>query len=160
MSGEKEKCIQLGMNDYVSKPIKETDLYNMIGRHAQNLPEAEVTSQQLVSLDYLAQLSGGDKAFEKQILEQFLVQMPEEVQQLEQAIENKDFETVKQTAHSLKSTVGYVGLSEELHPPLDRLEKDAVKEVDVNFQVDLDHVKEQCFSAKTEIEGLLKSEAV
>ncbi len=166
MTGEKEKCLQLGMNDYVSKPIKETVLYNMIGRHAQNLPKdiisspEELSTQQRVNLDYLSQLSGGDKTFERQILEQFLVQMPEEVQQLEEAVQNKDFEQVKQTAHSLKSTVGYVGLSEELHPFLDRIEKDAVKKTETNFAVDLDYVKVQCFSAKEEIESLLKSEVV
>jgi CheY-like chemotaxis protein/anti-sigma regulatory factor (Ser/Thr protein kinase) len=168
MSGEREKCLQLGMNDYVSKPIKETVLYNMIGRHAQNLPEVEpaqtiaeqTTQQQRVNLDYLTQLSGGDKAFERQILGQFLVQMPEELQQLEAAIKDKDFEVVKQTAHSLKSTVGYIGLSEELHPYLDRLEKNAVKQVDTNFTTDLDHVSKHCFSARAEIESMLKSEAV
>ena len=39
MVGEKEKCLQLGMNDYVSKPIKETVLYNIIARHARTYPE-------------------------------------------------------------------------------------------------------------------------
>ncbi|MGZ5190584.1 MAG: ATP-binding protein, partial [Flavisolibacter sp.] len=41
MVGEKEKCLQLGMNDYVSKPIKETVLYNIIARHAQHIPEPQ-----------------------------------------------------------------------------------------------------------------------
>ena len=40
MMGEKEKCLELGMNDYVSKPIKETVLYNVIAKYAQQLPEA------------------------------------------------------------------------------------------------------------------------
>jgi signal transduction histidine kinase/CheY-like chemotaxis protein len=34
MTGEKEKCIQLGMNDYVSKPLKETILYNIIAQYS------------------------------------------------------------------------------------------------------------------------------
>jgi signal transduction histidine kinase/CheY-like chemotaxis protein/HPt (histidine-containing phosphotransfer) domain-containing protein len=169
MSGEREKCLQLGMNDYVSKPIKETVLYNMIGRHAQNLPEnnnekesdaSPQDNQHLISLDYLNQLSGGDKEFEKQILEQFLVQMPEELQELETAVENKEYETIKRTAHSLKSTVGYVGLSDELHPYLDRMEKDAIKGLEDNFAVDLKQVKEVCFLAKTEVESRLREEAV
>ena len=167
MTGEKEKCLQLGMNDYVSKPIKETVLYNMIGRHAQNLPEENGQEPQeqkengrLVSLDYLNQLSGGDKAFERQILTQFLVQMPEEMLQLEEAIQNKAYEAIKQTAHSLKSTVGYVGLSDELHPYLDRIEKDAIKGIGENFMPDLHAVKEYCVLAKCEVEDLLRNEAV
>ena len=34
MMGEKEKCIQLGMNDYISKPLKETILYNIIAQYS------------------------------------------------------------------------------------------------------------------------------
>ncbi|MES2286200.1 MAG: ATP-binding protein [Bacteroidota bacterium] len=30
MPGEKDKCLGLGMTDYISKPIKETDLHNLI----------------------------------------------------------------------------------------------------------------------------------
>ena len=166
MAGEKEKCLQMGMNDYVSKPIKETILYNMIGRHAQNLDTIDpvITTERQTSgyidLAYLSELSGGNKEFEKQILEQFLVQVPDEMEQLEQAIQNRDFETVKQSAHSLKSTVGYVGLSDALHPYLDRIEKDAIKNDDNNFSVDLDYVKAHCDHAKTEVENLLRRQAV
>jgi signal transduction histidine kinase/CheY-like chemotaxis protein len=31
--GEKEKCISFGMSDYLSKPINETELYDLITRH-------------------------------------------------------------------------------------------------------------------------------
>lgn len=166
MAGEKEKCLQMGMNDYVSKPIKETILYNMIGRHAQKLdiadplPAAPKQMSGYIDLSYLSELSGGNKEFEKQILEQFLVQVPEEIEQLEQAIGKSDFETVKQTAHSLKSTVGYVGLSDTLHPYLDRIEKDAIKNEESNFSVDLDYVKTHCETACTEVEIILRREAV
>jgi signal transduction histidine kinase/ActR/RegA family two-component response regulator len=34
MMGEKEKCLQLGMNDYISKPLKETILYNIIAQYS------------------------------------------------------------------------------------------------------------------------------
>ncbi len=34
MMGEKEKCLQLGMNDYLSKPLKETILYNIIAQYS------------------------------------------------------------------------------------------------------------------------------
>ncbi len=33
MTGEKEKCMSYGMNDYISKPFIESDLYNIICTH-------------------------------------------------------------------------------------------------------------------------------
>ena len=155
MTGEKEKCLQMGMNDYVSKPIKETVLYNVIGQHAQNIPEINNGETQLIRLDYLQSLSGGDAEFEKQLLEQFLKQLPEELGQLETAIEKQQFDGVLQTAHSLKSTVGYVGLADDLHPVLTRMEKDAASQETGNFHLDFDYVKNSCEAAMKEVKAML-----
>lgn len=161
MTGEREKCLQLGMNDYVSKPIKETVLYNMIGRHAQNIPEektdGKTTAFQHIRLDYLHSLSGGDAEFEKQILTQFVVQVSDELVQLENAIQETKYEEVRQTAHSLKSTVGYIGLADELHPYLSRIEQHGS---DYNLNgaaLDFDYVKSKCKAAAEEVETALQS---
>jgi CheY-like chemotaxis protein len=155
MVGEKEKCLQLGMNDYVSKPIKETILYNIIARHAQHISGHNGAVLKHIRLEYLHQLSGNDPKFEKEILEQFLQQVPEEIGQLEEHISANDFDMVRRTAHSLKSTVGYVGLADELHPYLEKIEKDAVVEEARFFQEHLDPVKQKCRQAMTEVKSLL-----
>jgi signal transduction histidine kinase/CheY-like chemotaxis protein/HPt (histidine-containing phosphotransfer) domain-containing protein len=154
MVGEKEKCLQLGMNDYVSKPIKETVLYNIIARHAQHIP-GKTEPVHHIQLNYLHQLSGNDKNFEKEILSQFLAQVPTELTQLEQSIKEKDFDTIRRTAHSLKSTVGYVGLAEELHPYLEQIEKDAVMQKGEHFERNYNHVKSTCDLAVNEVKSLL-----
>jgi signal transduction histidine kinase/DNA-binding response OmpR family regulator len=156
MTGEKEKCLQLGMNDYVSKPIKETVLYNIIGRHAQNVSETSTVGLEHIQLSYLHTLSGGDAAFEKQILEQFLQQAPEELARLQQAIDKEDYDIIRQTAHSLKSTVGYIGLADELHPHLNQLELDASARHTNNMNFDFDHVKVKCTAALSEVETVLQ----
>lgn len=155
MVGEKEKCLQLGMNDYVSKPIKETVLYNMIARHAQHIPENEAPAAQQIKLDYLHQLSGNDAAFEKEILQQFLIQTPDELNQLQHHLEQKDFSMSRRVAHSLKSTVGYVGLAEELHPYLERIEKSSASEESNNIMADFEHVKQVCDVAMSEVKVML-----
>lgn len=154
MVGEKEKCLQLGMNDYVSKPIKETVLYNIIARHAQHIPE-KPDSFQHIDLDYLHQLSGNDRDFEKEILIQFTTQVPEELLQLENYIRQNDFDGIRRTAHSLKSTVGYVGLAGELHPHLEQMERDAIAEKPTGFESNFNQVKLKCESAMTEVKALL-----
>jgi CheY-like chemotaxis protein len=36
LAGEKEKCISAGMDDYISKPLNEEQLYSLISKHARN----------------------------------------------------------------------------------------------------------------------------
>jgi signal transduction histidine kinase/DNA-binding response OmpR family regulator len=156
MSGEKEKCLQLGMNDYVSKPIKETVLYNIIARHAQYSTESSNGAGSHLNLGYLHQLSGNDKEFEKQILQQFVLQIPEELNRLRQSIEENNFDAIRREAHSMKSTVGYVGLAEELHPPLQRMEKNAEDEKTDMMKQDFQHVKEKCEATLTEVKNYLQ----
>jgi signal transduction histidine kinase/CheY-like chemotaxis protein/HPt (histidine-containing phosphotransfer) domain-containing protein len=155
MVGEKEKCLQLGMNDYVSKPIKETVLYNIIARHSQHIPEKKEEPITHVSLDYLHQLSGNDKEFEREILKQFLEQVPAELSDLRTSIDQKNYDQVRRTAHSLKSTVGYVGLAAELHPYLEQIERDAVAQNGADFETNYDHVKSKCDLATHDVKALL-----
>jgi signal transduction histidine kinase/DNA-binding response OmpR family regulator len=159
MVGEREKCLQLGMNDYVSKPIKETVLYNIIARHAQHVSEDSLSFQH-INLGYLHQLSGNDKTFEREILQQFMEQAPVELGHLEEAIHAKDFEQVRRSAHGLKSTVGYVGLADELHPCLDKLEKDAASGLAPDMMENYAPVKSKCLLALEEIGKALQNNHV
>ena len=153
MVGEKEKCLQTGMNDYVSKPIKETVLYNMIAHHAQHIYDA--VHPHHLQLNYLHQLSGNDPEFEKEILKQFHLQVPVELQQLKENIQSNNFEQVRRVAHSLKSSIAYVGLSDELTPILDNIEQDAAAEDNHHFAQNFSYVKDKCDHALAEVKALL-----
>ena len=110
-----------------------------------------------VDLLYLHELSGNDTEFETQMLQQITVQAPMEIEQLEQAIKSGDFLNTKKIAHSLKSTVGYVGLAGELHPHLERIEKSALA---ANLEGIVDnfiHVKQVTNEAIKEVHTLLRN---
>lgn len=160
MSGEKEKCLQMGMNDYVSKPIKETVLYNMIGRHAQNIPEEATNDLQHIRLDYLHSLSGGDEGFERELLQQFLHQAPKELLQLQKAVDRCEYDKIRQTTHSFKSTIGYVGLADDLNEYLNRMEQDAIACSPHTMPVDLDYVKTKCDQAINEVRMVLQKKTI
>jgi hypothetical protein len=38
MGGDRERCIEVGMDDYVSKPVSSRDLYQKIARHTNLAP--------------------------------------------------------------------------------------------------------------------------
>jgi hypothetical protein len=108
-----------------------------------------------VNLDYLHELSGNDSDFEKVMMEQFISQTPEEMQALEAAIGSNDLLSAKKIAHSLKSTVSYMGLAGELHPHLEGIEKAALAGDSSEIPAKFARIKEVTTEAVKEIAMLL-----
>lgn len=135
MAGEREKCLQMGMNEYISKPIIEEELYKMIQVYIGKLPPRELPAawyhphengnapQQLINMHYLHDLSKGNLHFEKTMLEQFIAQLPEELSLLKKAVVAEDITAIRANAHNLKTTVSFIGLEAHLYPILEPLEK-------------------------------------
>jgi len=121
LAGEKEKCLGAGMDDYISKPINEEQLYKLINKHAQT---GSVMAISVIDLEYLQTLSKGDKTFEKNMIRSFSIQMPEELRQLKTAIVQKNYKKIGSIAHSMKSTVSYMGLK-QLTPLLQQIEQES-----------------------------------
>ncbi|SDH55204.1 hybrid sensor histidine kinase/response regulator [Chitinophaga filiformis] len=144
MSGEKEKCLQAGMNEYLAKPIREGELYRMIQVFTGKSSTPELYARQngytafhngssngqatehetapLVQLEYLQQLSMGDKAFEQNMLQQFVTQLPDDLSQLKKAIDEGSVTAIRSSAHNIKTTISFIGLETSLYPLLEALE--------------------------------------
>lgn len=110
-----------------------------------------------VNLNYLHELSGNDTDFEKVMMEQFVQQTPAELASLQAAIEAQDWLSAKKIAHSLKSTVSYMGLADELHPSLQDIEKAAVSDDPSSIPGKFAHVKQVSEEAVKEIESMLQT---
>jgi len=121
LAGEKEKCLGAGMDDYISKPIHEEQLYKIINKHAQS---SSATAVSVIDLEYLQSLSKGDKDFEKNMIRSFSIQMPEELKQLKTAITQKNYKKIGSMAHNMKSTVSCMGL-QQLTPLLQQIEQES-----------------------------------
>ena len=145
MPHEKEKCLSYGMNDYLSKPFKEIDLYNMLiahlGKHATpiaiNPPENSGSSASIVekykviNTKHLDSLSRGNISFIKEIIAIFLEQNPIEISELELAIKNNDYENIRSISHKMKTSVGFIGL-DLLLPKLTVIEDLAIDQKNMN----------------------------
>jgi len=139
-AGEREKALSFGMNEYISKPVKEDDLYKIIARFVplsptqSRRPTASANHTPpagddgiLIDYNFLMQSSKGKKDYLRGILELFLQQAPAQLAEITRAQQQKDWDTLKKTAHSLKSTVGYAGLRNSLTPIIERLETAAAQ---------------------------------
>ena len=134
MAGEREKCISYGMNDYISKPIREEELLELIRKYTsasvENKPGMQVFSENedqrtysTINFSYLKDLSKGNTEFEKEMIQEFIVQVPQQLQQLRIAVLNEDYPSIKGTAHNLKTSVSFLGLTEKLADILESTEQ-------------------------------------
>lgn len=114
MAGEKEKCLQLGMNDYISKPINADLLFSKImmvdePSSIQTVTDPE-TLTSVIRLDFLSDSVKGNKEVILNILDLFLEQVPEDLNVLQEAIEKEDYLTIRNRSHKMKSSVSVMGM--------------------------------------------------
>ncbi|HEY0434763.1 MAG TPA: ATP-binding protein [Chitinophagaceae bacterium] len=112
LTGEKEKCLGAGMDDYISKPLNEEQLYKLIVRYAGKANGNVTPGTGMINMAYLQSISGGDASFEKNMIRTFSRQLPAELEQLDAGILRGDFADISTAAHHMKSTVGYMGLDD------------------------------------------------
>ena len=129
LAGERERCMSRGMNEYISKPVNEDELFKLIsgfglkeGKNNQAKAKENSTVYQYIDLTYMKSISNGDKDFERTVTQQFLDKIPVHLQELKLGYENNDFKLLKLRAHDLKSSVAIMGLLPLLEEKLNILE--------------------------------------
>jgi CheY-like chemotaxis protein len=111
MRGDKEKCISAGMDDYISKPFKSDDLYEIIDEYAgtrKNLNDIDKVKHNNEFQGALDNLYGDEDLMEELI--GILVEDYKNIlNDIKNSIDNKEYKQASQKAHSLKGTVGNFG---------------------------------------------------
>lgn len=142
MVGEKEKCISFGMNDYISKPFKEAELYNVIKqnlalhdgqrqKHEMSLNNSYSDPDSIVNLSDLLELSRGNNSFVREMIDIFVEQNPLDLKQLEDAGAIAKYNTIRAVAHRMKTSIGFMGIK-NLLPTLTQIETMAENRKDID----------------------------
>ncbi|MBO9594199.1 MAG: response regulator [Niabella sp.] len=153
LTSQKEKCLQAGMDDYISKPLDAAALYRMLTRWLHEpveqpevtaLPVAAPESNNLryLQLNYLFMVSRGNREYEKEIMEQFFEMVPEELARIQTAWDQGNTDRVQRTAHSMKTTVAALGLTGHTEPYLSVLEH--IAPADPSFPQVFQQLQEVC----------------
>lgn len=107
--GERERCLAIGMNDYLSKPFRAQDLYFKIGRFVGQRREEKIEFSTTENNNPLQSLAAGNITFEKEMLLLMKKSIPTDLELLETALHKHDITIARSTAHRLKSTVALAG---------------------------------------------------
>lgn len=157
MSGEREKCITLGMNDYISKPVNEQELLRLIEKVTVPNPMVGNTSSAFVylDLDYLKDVGKGNVAYERKVTGHFIKRIPEDMIALQSALKVEDYQKIREVAHSLRTTLAIMGVLERTVQILDELE--FPQNDRRNFEQLISALEMVCKGAVAEAEGYLKT---
>ncbi len=104
MDGDREKCLRVGMDGYLTKPINKANLMEEIHTYMQEKPELQVIDRQ-----YLADMSGGDVEFVQELLLTFADCAPPLMSSIEEGFQNSDPVAVLTAAHTLKGASRSIG---------------------------------------------------
>jgi CheY-like chemotaxis protein len=146
LKGEEKKYIAAGMDDFLTKPFKERELYDVIervlrkegsfNREPENdkslkslLEEAQI--EKLYDLKQVEELAAGNKDFILTLINIFLEATPQDSAGLVEACECKNWDKVSKLAHKLKSTVDMLNMT-SIKTDIRTIELDAKKEINLD----------------------------
>ncbi|PHS01765.1 MAG: hypothetical protein COA78_22435 [Blastopirellula sp.] len=140
MKGTKERCIEAGMDDYVSKPIRRKELFttiqNILGERymiSDNSPldparnevtpvgtaSAEETSVSMVDWSVALENTYDDLDLLKELIQGYLQESIKLLKEMHASIEKRDAVTLRRAAHTMKSQFKIFGVASCEHLAFD-----------------------------------------
>lgn len=107
---EKEKCLKSGMNDFLPKPLRQSELKEMLNKHIPTKSDSDmqVTTKHL-DVDLLNEQIG-DEDFREVFLNLVIQELTEAQKIIKDCAVKEDTATLKTILHKLRGTAGTAGL--------------------------------------------------
>ena len=118
-----ERAYQAGMNEYISKPFDEGDLYVKVlktlriepryineDKGVQVAPETKVEEEPLYDLNHLSRTLGGNPEQIHGMLIKFIEHIPSYYDVMQEAFDKKDFQALAEASHKIKSSIDLIAV--------------------------------------------------
>ncbi|MBF0352857.1 MAG: response regulator [SAR324 cluster bacterium] len=110
---DREKCLVIGMDDYIRKPIIEEELISVLKQWGNPVSQrkARDSLQKFEAAPVLdnSVFSGYKRPLQKRLIDIFLNSVPTSLEKLQHYIENRDFLQIHDEAHFLKGSCLGIG---------------------------------------------------
>ena len=112
MKGDRERCIESGMDGYLSKPIRPQELDEVLDKYLNGdrqliaaVEPAGLQEAPVIAAELLERIDG-DRGLLSELLELFRGEYPAQILALREAVKSGDSETLERVGHGLKGALG------------------------------------------------------
>ncbi len=113
IKGEKEKCMSVGMTDFLTKPFKKKDIIPVLDKWLsktdkmsiiEKIPEKETNESEIEIFDFkqAVEVFMGKEHIVINLLKGFILKVENQIQNMYINLESGDFDALRQDAHSIK----------------------------------------------------------
>ena len=119
-----KKCVAIGMNDYIAKPVDERILYskivNLVTNHAEqeeidlnSTKEIVIELQKSINLEYLDRCTRSNAGLMSEMISIYLEQTPPLISLMKKSLIEKDWASLGAASHKMIPSFSIVGMSVE-----------------------------------------------
>lgn len=116
LRNERVKCLDFGMNGYLTKPFSPNEiiknihgLINPINIQEKQMEREQMSNEKLYDLEYLHELDDNDYLIE--MIELFFETTSEMLEEIRENIKKKNWDVVGKASHKVKSSLGPLQIS-------------------------------------------------
>ncbi len=122
MQEDREKCLQAGMDDYLTKPVDPLQLGDLLEKLAPTEPTQIKIPADPIDFDRLSASCGQDPQMIKEISQEYIAQAKTTLSEISEAIHQEDSDALQRLAHRLRGSSAICGMT-AMAAPLTQLEE-------------------------------------
>jgi len=156
---EQKVSINAGMNAYLTKPIDDVKLFELLEYYKDWNSQPVTSHMKLVNIEYLDRITGGSKEYIEEIIIKAVDLLPNEVKKLQDSFKAENAELVKEVAHNMKTTLSILGVKEYVSNKVKLLEKSDISKPSekANMKLLVDELDESVKIVLEELKEYLKA---